>query len=133
MTSNTESHLEKYEIILDLASGKSKQEVCNRYCISDIQLDGIIAEVEKSSKDWYENLVSKHLIQLYMVTLQKIQKNIQDMENIAYSFSDKKQRFSLLRHIMKSRIDFLNIVEDGPSVLRVKQLSDEIDKDEEMY
>jgi hypothetical protein len=117
------------KIMYQLATGITKDEICDEFRISRRQLDRIIKEINESSKDWIENLVTDYGIQLHMINIRKITKYIEDMESIVESTEDKKEKFSLLKIVIKHRMDFMNTIQDGPTISKIKKVIEELEDD----
>lgn len=118
-------YLRNQSMLTKLATGTTKEQLRQEYCLSTSQLNRIIAEGEIEAQEWYKNLPKKHLLHLFQNTADKIQQKINRMEFLASKFKDSEEEFDYDERIINSYTKFMNLLADGPAFVRSKEILEE--------
>lgn len=109
-------------MMMMLSSGTSKQEIQKEFNLSDRQLRRIINEDYEQSKEWYEALPRKLMLQIFRFNSMKVFKEITRLENIRNEIeNNKQQEFDMTKDIIDSYTKYTRMVAEGPALVSQKE------------
>ena len=116
------------EILMELASGGLKEDLCTKWNLSISQLNKIIHEADKEAEDWYKSLPRKTMIQSFRNNRQKIYSEIQVLEVIRDLVTDPTKKFEMTKSVINAFVQYNKLVSEGPSLIRQKEITEQAEK-----
>ena len=121
-------HLRNHNLLIEISSGITKQEICEKYRLSLRQLNRILTEMEKETEEWYNSLPRKTMIQIFRNNSQKIYNEIKTMEEIRNSVDDPIKKFEMTKSVINAYAHYNKLVSEGPSLVRQKEITEQAEK-----
>lgn len=116
------------EILMSIASGASKDDLCITWNLSLSQLNRILCDANKETEEWYKSLPRKTMIQIFRFNSEKIFNEIQVLEKIRNSVSDPVKKFEMTKSVINAYTQYNKLVSEGPSLIRQKEITEEAEK-----
>lgn len=118
------------DIIVEIASGISKEDACKKYDLSLTQLNRILREANDEAEEWYKSLPRQTMIQIFRHNCEKIFSELKHLEKIRDSIARKdiKLEFDMTRSIIAMYAQYNKMVAEGPSLTRQKEVTDAAEK-----
>lgn len=118
-------------ILLELASGKSKDDICEDLKLSKRHLNRILQDLYQGAEDWYNLLPRQYKIDLFKINSQKVLKQIMKLERLQEQYERdqvKDMIISLAEKIVNLRIKYDEMIADGVYYHKIKEDLEEVDK-----
>jgi hypothetical protein len=114
--------------MMQLATGTTRQAICDEYRISERQLRRIITEFEDESMQWYQLLPKEMLVQLFRIGTERMFQKIQRLEQICELSKGQKEEFNYNERTIEAYSNYIKLIADGPALSRIKECLEEAEE-----
>ena len=116
------------KILNDIATGKTKNLICEEYRISNRQLDRILAKAHEELDDWYNTISKEGMISLFRENSKKVFAELEQLELLRKQQSDSKTKFDMTKDIINAHITYNKMIAEGPVLTKYRELTEQIKK-----
>jgi len=120
--------LRNQEILMLIASGTTKEDLCTTWNLSLSQLNRILYQANAEAEEWYKSLPRKTMIQIFRFNSEKIFNEIQVLEKIRNSVSDPVKKFEMTKSVINAYAQYNKLISEGPSLIRQKEVTEQAEK-----
>lgn len=118
------------QILMQLASGMTKEEICNHWRICLRQVNRIESEAKEEAEEWYRSLPRQNMIQIFRHNCNKIFGEIARLEEIRERVAkkDDKLEFTMTKEIINACTQYNKLVSEGPTLIRQKEVTEKAEQ-----
>jgi hypothetical protein len=130
LTRSMRKKLRNQEILMQIASGAKKEDVCSQWKLGLRQLNRIISEATEEAEEWFRLLPRQAMIQIFRYNCDKIFCEINRLEEIREreAKKDNKLEFEMTRGIINAYSQYNKLVAEGPSLIRQKEVTEKAEQ-----
>ena len=128
MKPSDKKRLRNQEILMLIASGTTKEDLCTTWNLSLSQLNRILYQANAEAEEWYKSLPRKTMIQIFRFNSEKIFNEIQVLEKIRNSVSDPVKKFEMTKSVINAYAQYNKLISEGPSLIRQKEVTEQAEK-----
>jgi len=128
LTRHDKIELRNNKILCDIATGRTKNSICEEYHISMRQLYRIIEQAHEELDDWYNTISKEGMITMFRQNSKKVFKELQRLEELRMKEGEIKVKFDMTKDIINTTITYNKMIAEGPVLTKYRELTDQMKK-----
>jgi hypothetical protein len=120
-------------VMLKLSVGTPLEEIQETFKLSKRRLYAIIQEAEQGAEFWFNSLPKKYMMEIFRYNTNEIQNEIKHLADLRQKTSNEDIDLDrqITNDIINARSNLIRTIADGPALLRTRELTEKLEKQQE--